>query len=58
MARTVTLDLEGMSCASCAAHIERNLNALDGVQATVNLATERATASCPEDVSPDDLVAA
>ncbi|MGZ8695427.1 MAG: cation transporter, partial [Gaiellaceae bacterium] len=58
MTGTVTLDLEGMSCASCAAHIEKNLNAVDGVQATVNLATEQATASCPEGVSADDLVAA
>ena len=37
------LDLEGMHCASCAARIEKTLNDLDGVEATVNLATERAT---------------
>ena len=36
------LRLSGMSCASCAAHIERGLNELDGVHATVNFAIERA----------------
>jgi Cu+-exporting ATPase len=38
----VELALEGMTCASCAARIERKLNKLDGVEATVNFATERA----------------
>src|SRR5438128_7111677 len=38
----VDLDLEGMTCASCAARIERRLNKLEGVAATVNFATERA----------------
>jgi Cu+-exporting ATPase len=38
----VELALEGMTCASCAARIERKLNKLDGVHATVNFATERA----------------
>ena len=37
------LPVEGMSCASCAGRIERRLNGLDGVHATVNFATERAT---------------
>src|SRR3954467_13147204 len=37
------LPVEGMSCASCAGRIERRLNGLDGVRATVNYATERAT---------------
>ena len=39
----VRLDLEGMTCASCAARIEKRLNKLDGVEATVNFATEQAT---------------
>ena len=39
----VRLDLEGMTCASCVARIERKLNKLDGVEASVNFATERAT---------------
>jgi Cu+-exporting ATPase len=58
MPQTVTLDLEGMTCASCAARIEKRLNKVGGVEATVNFATEQATASCPEGVSTDDLVAA
>ena len=37
------LDLEGMTCASCAARIEKRLNRVDGAAATVNYATERAT---------------
>ena len=39
------LELEGMTCASCAARIERKLNRLDGVEASVNFATERAAVS-------------
>jgi P-type Cu+ transporter len=39
----VELDIEGMTCAACAARIEKNLNRLDGVEASVNLATEKAT---------------
>ena len=39
----VELEVEGMTCAACAARIEKNLNRLDGVEASVNLATEKAT---------------
>ncbi|MCW2924761.1 MAG: copper-translocating P-type ATPase [Thermoleophilia bacterium] len=39
----VELPITGMTCASCATHVERSLNKLDGVSATVNYATERAT---------------
>ena len=39
----VELDVEGMTCAACAARIENNLNKLEGVEASVNLATEKAT---------------
>ena len=48
-----------MTCASCANRIERNLNKLDGVTASVNYATEKATVDFdPGAVTPDDLVAA
>ncbi len=43
-----------MTCASCANRIERKLNKLDGVIATVNYATERATVTAPEAVDRDD----
>ncbi len=52
----VRLDLDGMTCASCAARIERKLNKLEGVDATVNFATEQATAICEPGVSVDSLV--
>ena len=52
------LELDGMTCASCAARIERRLNKLDGVEATVNYATEEASVSFdPVAVSVDDLIA-
>ena len=53
------LDLQGMTCASCAARIERKLNKLDGVDATVNFATERASVAFdPECVTVDELCGA
>ena len=52
------LQLGGMSCASCAASIERRLNKLDGVEATVNFATEQATVHCAPGVGVDQLVEA
>jgi P-type Cu+ transporter len=56
---TVRLELEGMTCAACAARIEKALNRLDGVDATVNLATEEASVRYEESrVAIDDLVAA
>ena len=55
----VELALEGMTCASCATRIERKLNKLDGVTATVNFATEQAAVSFDAGrVSVHDLVAA
>ena len=48
---TVDLDVTGMTCAACAARIEKKLNRLDGVTATVNYATERAAVSYPEGVA-------
>lgn len=55
---TLTLDVGGMTCASCAARIEKRLNRIDGVHATVNFATEQARVDFPDSVSPDELVAA
>jgi Cu+-exporting ATPase len=53
----VDLPIEGMTCASCAARIERGLNGLDGVDATVNYVTERASIDFdPATVAPDELV--
>ena len=45
-----------MTCASCAARIEKKLNKLDGVSATVNYATAKAKVSSPPTLTPDDLV--
>ncbi|MDU6478302.1 MAG: cation transporter, partial [Corynebacterium kroppenstedtii] len=45
-----------MTCASCANRVERKLNKLDGVQATVNLATEKAKVTAPPTVTADDLI--
>src|SRR4029078_9982172 len=56
--RQVELSLGGMTCASCAMRIEKRLNRLDGVTATVNYATERAKVDFPADVDPAELVAA
>jgi Cu+-exporting ATPase len=53
----VDLDITGMTCASCANRIERKLNKLDGVTATVNYATERATVSVPPEVDHATLLA-
>ncbi|MDP9325375.1 MAG: heavy metal translocating P-type ATPase [Candidatus Dormibacteraeota bacterium] len=47
-----------MTCASCAARVEKKLNKLDGVSATVNYATEKAKVSFPDAISPETLVAA
>ncbi len=55
----VQLQIGGMTCASCAARVERKLNKLDGVQAQVNYATERATVRFdPAHVRLEALVAA
>jgi Cu+-exporting ATPase len=55
----VELPITGMTCASCANRIERKLNKLDGVTATVNYATEKATVDFdPDVVEPERLVEA
>jgi P-type Cu+ transporter len=53
---SVELSIGGMTCASCAARIERKLTRLDGVAATVNFATETARVTYPDHVSPAELV--
>ena len=55
--RCVDLAIGGMTCASCAARVEKKLNRLDGVAATVNYATERARVSFPASVSTEELIA-
>jgi len=53
----VELVIGGMTCASCAARVEKKLNRMDGVTATVNYATEKAKVSYPAGVEVADLVA-
>lgn len=55
---TIELSIDGMTCASCASRVEKKLNKLDGVTATVNFATEKARVEFGDDVSPDELVTA
>jgi Cu+-exporting ATPase len=55
--QSVELIIGGMTCASCAARVEKKLNRMDGVTATVNYATEKAKVTYPDGVSTDDLVA-
>lgn len=54
--RTIDLDIEGMTCASCVGRVEKRLGRLDGVEAAVNLATERARVRFPSTTSIDALV--
>jgi Cu+-exporting ATPase len=57
--RRIDLDIEGMTCASCAARIEKNLNRLAGVEASVNFASEQAAVRYdPARVRVDDLLGA
>ncbi|AGP57722.1 heavy metal translocating P-type ATPase [Streptomyces rapamycinicus] len=53
----VELAIGGMTCASCAARVEKKLNRLDGVTATVNFATEKAKVSYGEGIEVADLIA-
>jgi Cu+-exporting ATPase len=55
----IDLTLTGMTCAACAARIEKKLNTLEGVAATVNYATEKAAVAFdPSIQSTDDLLVA
>jgi P-type Cu+ transporter len=54
---TVVLQIGGMTCASCAARIEKKLNRMPGVEANVNYATEKAQVLLPDDISVEDAIA-
>ncbi|WP_217554370.1 cation-translocating P-type ATPase [Streptomyces sp. GbtcB6] len=54
---TTDLAVGGMTCAACVSRVEKKLGRLDGVTATVNLATGRARVSHPMEISPQELVA-
>lgn len=56
--RTIDLDIEGMTCASCVGRVEKRLGRLEGVDAAVNLATERARVSFPSTTSIEALLEA
>ncbi|MER5290491.1 heavy metal translocating P-type ATPase [Streptomyces pharetrae] len=56
-ATEVELAIGGMTCASCAARVERKLNRMDGVTATVNYATEKAKVTYAGEVTVPDLIA-
>jgi len=53
----IELEIGGMTCASCAMRIEKKLNKLDGVVATVNYATEKAKVTVPDGYDPATLIA-
>lgn len=55
---TIELAIGGMTCASCAARVEKKLNKIDGVTATVNYATEKAKIAFDDTVGTDELIAA
>ena len=57
MSTPVELEIGGMTCASCAARVEKKLNRMPGVTASVNYATEKARLTLPDDVSVDDAIA-
>ncbi|MFC0675341.1 heavy metal translocating P-type ATPase [Brachybacterium hainanense] len=53
---TIDLEIGGMTCASCAARIEKKLNRVDGVTASVNYATERASVQVDGDIGAQELI--
>lgn len=57
MTTAVDLEIQGMTCASCAARIEKKLNRMPGVEASVNFATEKAHVVLPAGTGVDDAIA-
>lgn len=57
MTQSLELEIGGMTCSSCAARIEKKLNRMPGVEASVNYATEKAKVSLPDGTSVEDAVA-
>ncbi len=55
---TKTIDIEGMMCAHCVAHVEKALNAIDGVSAKADLENKCAVVTLTKDVSDEMLAAA
>ncbi len=53
---SIVLDVSGMTCASCAARVEKKLGKMDGVSASVNYATNKALVLAPSGMSVDDLI--
>ena len=54
----LVLDIDGMTCSSCVARVEKSLTALPGVHASVNLMTNSASVDFPAEVTADELIAA
>src|SRR5882672_7089326 len=54
----IELTVGGMTCAACAARVEKRLNRIEGVAATVNYATEKASVTAPAQLDLGELVAA
>lgn len=56
MSKTIKLNIEGMTCAACSARIEKVLNRMDGVEATVNLPLETARVAVPDDMEEQTIL--
>ena len=57
MSQTIELEIGGMTCSSCAARIEKRLNRMPGVEASVNYATEKAKVALPDGATVEDAIA-
>lgn len=58
MSKSVRLSIQGMSCGSCAGRVDKALNGLEGVEASVNLASDSAEVTYADKLSVDDLIKA